>query len=165
MISIQNILNFLSLFLSGLIAGLLFSYSCSVNLGLKSLADKEYIKAMQSINIAIQNPYFLISFMSLLFILPLTTFSIYKQQKDASFYLMLIATFIYISGVIGVTMFCNVPLNDQLAKINISTSTTHEISVMRQSFEKPWNSYHIVRTIASIISFGLIIISIIKNKF
>jgi hypothetical protein len=44
MISIQNILNFLSFFLSSLIAGLFFAYSCSVNLGLKSLTDNEDIK-------------------------------------------------------------------------------------------------------------------------
>jgi uncharacterized membrane protein len=87
MISTQNTFNFLSLFLSGLIAGLLFSYTYSVNLDLKSLADNEYIKAMQAINIAIQNPYFLIPFMSLLFVLPIATFLNYKQEADTSFYL------------------------------------------------------------------------------
>jgi uncharacterized membrane protein len=165
MISIQNILSFFSLFFSGLIAGLLFSYSCSVNLGLKSLIDNEYLKAMQSINIAIQNPYFLISFIGLVFILPITTVIIYKQQINASFYLMLSATLIYIVGVFGVTLFCNVPLNEQLAKFNISTATTNEILKMRQLFETSWNSYHMARTISAIVSFSLAIISIIKGKF
>ncbi len=163
--SIQTIVNFLSLFFGGLIAGLLFSYSCSVNPGLKSLADSEYLKAMQAINTAIQNPYFLISFMSLLFILPITTFLIFNQQADASFYFMLAATIIYFVGVFGVTIFCNVPLNEQLAKISVSTATITEISTTRYSFEKPWNTYHSVRTIASSISFGLTILSIIKSNY
>jgi uncharacterized membrane protein len=80
----QNIFNFLSLFLGGLLAGLFFSYSYSVNPGLKSLADNEYVKAMQSINIAIQNPYFFISFMGLLFVFPVSTYLMYRQQTDRS---------------------------------------------------------------------------------
>lgn len=164
MISLQNIFNFLSLFLSGLIAGLLFSYSCSVNPGLKSLGDNEYIKAMQSINLAIKNPYFLISFMGLLLVFPVSTYLMYRQQTDTSFYLMLAAMIIYFIGVFGITMFCNVPLNEQLAKFLISSALANDISTMRQTFEKPWNSYHTIRTIASIISFGLTILSIIKQK-
>ena len=161
----QNIFQFLSVLCGGLMAGLLFGYSCSVNIGLKSLENNEYLKAMQSINSAIQNPYFLTVFLSLLLILPVTSFLQYKEMANASFYFILTATVIYFVGVFGVTMFCNVPLNEQLAKFDISTATTNEIATMRQSFEKPWNSYHSIRTIASVISFGLTIISILKSKF
>jgi uncharacterized membrane protein len=165
MIFIQNIAYFFSIFLGGLISGLLFSFACSVNLGLKSLGDIEYIKAMQSINTAIQNPYFLISFTSLLLVLPISTYLHFRPETDTSFYYMLAATLIYFIGVFGITMYYNVPLNEQLAKFNSLTRTTIEISSIRQSFEKNWNYYHIIRTIASIISFGLTILAIIKSKF
>jgi uncharacterized membrane protein len=164
MISTQNIFNFLSLFFGGLIAGLLFGYSCSVNPGLKSLAGGEYIKAMQSINLAIQNPYFLISFMGLLLVFPVSTYLLYKHQTAASFYLMLSAMIICFIGLFGTTIFCNIPLNEQLAKFTVSSASANEISTMRQTFEKPWNTYHTIRTIAAIISFGLVILSIIKQK-
>jgi uncharacterized membrane protein len=49
----------IAVILTGLIAGLFFAYACSVNLGLTRLADAEYLKAMQSINGAILNPWFL----------------------------------------------------------------------------------------------------------
>jgi uncharacterized membrane protein len=162
--TIQNTFQFLTALLCGLIAGLLYSYSCSVNLGLRTLADNEYIKTMQAINIAIQNPIFFISFMGLFFIFPITSYIIYKQQLSSSFYFMLLAMIAYFVGVLGITMFCNVPLNEQLAKFPISTATSNEISAMRQSFEKPWNVYHTIRTIASIISFGLTILSLMKSK-
>ena len=152
MISPQHIFNFLSLLFGGLIAGLLFGYSCSVNPGLKSLADNEYIKAMQAINLAIQNPYFFISFMCLLLVLPVSTYLMYKQQTAASFYLMLSAMIICFIGVFGTTMFCNIPLNEQLAKFPVSSASANDISAMRQTFEKPWNTYHTVRTIAAMIS-------------
>jgi uncharacterized membrane protein len=164
MIFIQNIFYFLSLIFGGLIAGLLFSYSCSVNIGLKSLTDIEYIKAMQAINLAIQNPYFFISFIGLLFVLPISSYLMYKQQENISFYLLILATIIYFIAVFGTTLFCNVPLNEQLARFSISASTANEIAVMRQSFEKSWTMYHSVRTIASILSFSFTILSIFKSK-
>ena len=161
----QNIFQFLSVLCGGLIAGLLFGYSCSVNIGVKSLENNEYIKAMQSINGAIQNPYFLIVFMCLLLLLPVASFLQYKEIANASFYFILTATVIYFVGVFGVTMVCNVPLNELLAKFDILTATTNEIAAMRQSFEKSWNTYHSIRTIASMVSFGLTILSVFKSKF
>ena len=70
---------------TALIAGLLYAYSCSVIPGLKSLPDAEYIVTMQSINKAIQNPVFFISFMGTLVLLPITTYMNYSQpcRSDA----------------------------------------------------------------------------------
>lgn len=160
----QNIFQFLSVICCGLIAGLLFGYSCSVNVGLKSLPDNEYIKAMQAINIAIQNPYFLTMFLCLILILPVTSFLQYKEMAYTSFYIISTTTLIYFVGVFGITIFCNVPLNEQLAKFDVSVATINEIATMRQSFEKSWNTYHSIRTIASIVSFGLTILSVFKSK-
>ena len=55
---IQKMILVITVLFAGLIAGLLFSYSCSVNLGLHHLSDAEYVKTMQAINIEIQNFYF-----------------------------------------------------------------------------------------------------------
>ena len=154
---------FTTILFSGLIAGLLYSYSCSVNVGLKTLSNTEYIKAMQSINIAIQNPIFFLAFMGLLIVFPITTFQLYQQQTN-SFYLFVTAMVIYFVAVFGVTIFFNVPLNEQLAKFSILTANENEILLMRQKFENPWNTYHSIRTVASIVSFGLTILFILKQK-
>jgi len=71
----QNVMLICTIILSGLVAGLLYSYACSVNPGLHKLSDKEYIGAMQSINVAIQNPVFFISFMGSLILFPVQSFS------------------------------------------------------------------------------------------
>jgi uncharacterized membrane protein len=160
----MKVLLFTTILFSGLVAGLLYGYSCSVNIGLKSLADNEYIKAMQSINIAIQNPIFFVSFMGLLFVFPITTYLLYQQQ-NIFFYLFVAAMLIYVVGVFGVTIFCNVPLNEQLAKFPILTATQLEISAMRKLFEKHWNLYHSIRTIAAIMAFALTILFVVKQKF
>lgn len=48
--SIQNLSLFLATLLCGLLAGLFYGYSCSVNNGLGRLNDPGYLKAMRSIN-------------------------------------------------------------------------------------------------------------------
>lgn len=159
----MKVFMFTTILFSGLIAGLLYSYSCSVNVGLKTLSNTEYIKAMQSINIAIQNPIFFLAFMGLLIVFPITTFQLYQQQTN-SFYLFVTAMVIYFVAVFGVTIFFNVPLNEQLAKFSILTANENEILLMRQKFENPWNTYHSIRTVASIVSFGLTILFILKQK-
>ena len=160
----MKLLLFSAVLLSGLVSGLFYSYSCSVNTGLRSLSDSEYVKAMQSINVAIQNPWFFISFMGLLLIYPVSLYRLYQQPVDISFYCLLAATVIYFLGVFGVTIFFNVPLNEQLAKFPVTTASPGEITSMRKIFEAPWNNYHTVRMLASILSFALSILSILKQK-
>lgn len=153
----------ITLLLSGLVTGLMYAYSCSVNIGLRSLPDAEYIKAMQAINIAIQNPAFFLSFMGLLLMFPVTAYQQFTQQGNF-LYILIIALLIYFIGVFGVTAFGNVPLNNQLAKFQLLTSNRDEIAAMRKAFEKPWNHLHTIRTGAAIISFGLTILYVLKQK-
>jgi uncharacterized membrane protein len=163
MLSLQNIIVFLTILFSGLMAGLLYSYSCSVNPGLKALPDKEYLSAMQSINRAIQNPVFFISFMGLLVLLPVSSWLSYKQSMTVPFIYVLIATVIYFIGVFGVTVMGNIPLNNQLEKFNISSSSATQIADMRLGFETAWVRWHTVRTIASVISFGVLVLGLFRR--
>lgn len=159
----MKILLFITVLFSGLVAGLFYSYSCSVNPGLKSLADADYLKAMQSINSAIQNPVFFAAFMGLLLLYPITVYQMHQPMASVSFYLFIFSLAIYYIGVFGITVFFNVPLNDQLAAFSISSATPDEITAMRETFENPWNTFHTIRTIASILSFALLIIALLAK--
>lgn len=144
---------------TALIAGLFYSYACSVNPGLGKLDDREYIKAMNAINLAILNPLFFASFVGTLVLLPLSTYLNYNQAHHTSFILLLIATLIYAIGVFGVTMFGNVPLNNALARVNINALPPEALAAHRLTFEKPWGLLHNVRTLANVASLVLVIIS------
>ena len=69
-------------------AGLFYAYACSVNPGLGRLPDTGYLAAMQSINRAILNPFFLLVFMGALIILPLGTWRLFSPPATTSFYLI-----------------------------------------------------------------------------
>jgi uncharacterized membrane protein len=164
MFSIQNCILFTTVLFSGLVAGLLYGYACSVNIGLKELPAEGYLKAMQSINTAIQNPYFFVSFMGLLIMFPLSLWRLYTPQPIMTFYLFLIAALLYFIGVFGITMIGNIPLNNLLDKFVTATSSPDEIVKMRLTFEIGWNRFHLIRTISSILSFGFTIVAIMKYK-
>jgi uncharacterized membrane protein len=148
---------------TALIAGLLYGYSCSVNLGLGRLPDAEYISAMQSINKAIQNPLFFISFMGTCILLPISTFLHYGQPISMRFWLLLAATGVYILGVIGVTFWGNIPLNNMLDAFDLKNANNDLIQLERAHFENPWNFFHTIRTAASILALILTICACLKN--
>jgi uncharacterized membrane protein len=158
-----NLIQILTVLLTGLLAGLLYGYDCSVIDGLGNLSDKEYLNAFQSINKAIQNPYFFISLMGSMFTLPVATWLSYKSGSSVSFYFLLAAAIVYITGVFGITAFGNVPLNNLLEQFDISKASIEAIREIRQKFESSWNMLHHLRTYAAILAFLLTIISLFKT--
>ena len=149
---------------TGLIAGLLYAYSCSVNLGLGRLSDAAYLTAMQSINKAILNPFFFFSFLGTALLLPICTYFQYNKLLTDCFWYLLGATLVYLIGVLGVTMFGNVPLNDKLEAFSIETASIENLKSMRSEFETSWNNFHFIRTLAAIVSFVLVILACLTAK-
>lgn len=163
-IILVQVFQFISILLTGLVAGLFYGYDCSVIKGLGNLQNEVYLQTFQSINKVIQNLYFFISFMGCLLVLPVASWLCYKNCGSVTFYFLLSATIIYFIGVFGVTIFGNVPLNEQLSKFPIASATENEMALMRKTFEEAWNKYHSIRTIASIVAFSLSILSLMKQK-
>ncbi|WP_316633852.1 anthrone oxygenase family protein [uncultured Flavobacterium sp.] len=162
--SLSNIILGITILATALIAGLYYGYSCSVTIGLNKLSSKEYILAMQSINVAIQNPWFFASFMGTLFLLPISAYLNFTSIQSPRFLLLLAAAVIYTIGSFGVTVFGNVPLNDMLANVDLKTATSDEMNMARQNFENPWNTLHNIRTIATIVSLIFCIIASINTS-
>ena len=150
---------------TALIAGLFYSYSCSVNIGLGKLPDEGYLAAMQSINRAILNPVFFATFIGTLLLLPVSTWLQYSAGASKSFLFLLAATLIYAVGVFGVTIFGNVPLNEALDKFNLHSASMEEIKNQRVMFEIPWNKLHNIRTIANIVALVLVIMACLHANY
>ena len=134
-------------------AGLFFSYSCSVMPGLSRLDDYQYLLSMQSINREIQNFAFFTVFFGVLLALPIATWLKYTQAVAASFWFLLAATLIYFVGVFLVTALGNIPLNDALDKLDLAALTKGALGSQRQLFEDKWVNLNLVRTVCSFLSF------------
>jgi uncharacterized membrane protein len=159
-----NIVLLITAFTTALIAGLFYSYSCSVNPGLGKLPDAGYLAAMQSINREILNPLFFMSFMGTLILLPVSAWLQFGHPVSARFYLMLAATIVYAAGTFGVTIMGNVPLNNALDGFNLQSASPEMIHQQRELFERPWNRLHSIRTIANAIALILVLLACIKDK-
>ncbi len=162
--SIQNILLVITVTSAGLIAGLFYGYSCSVNAGLGKLSDSAYLSAMQSINREILNPVFFTSFVGTVLLLPISTWLHYKSGVSTTFWLLLISSLVYAAGTFGVTMAGNVPLNEALDKFNIDSANIESLAKQRENFEMSWNRLHTIRTTASVVVFILVVIACITKS-
>ena len=149
--------------ITALMAGFFFSYSISVSWGLAKLADKEFLKAMQSINREVQNPIFFVCFFGALIMLLFATFQQYGLREN-SFTLLLIATLFYLIGVFGATVLVNVPLNNKLELFDSANATEAMVKQMRNTFERRWNFWNNIRTVASLISIIFVILACVFNK-
>ncbi len=142
---------------AGLMAGLFFAWSISVTPGLAKVGNENYLQAFQSMNRAILNPAFFIFFMGLIILLPLLSYLSYRSQVTGQFGYVLAATILYLTGVIAVTFFGNVPLNNTLEVLQIESMQPQQMSDFRLGFEKKWNQLNMIRTICS----SLVLVSLI----
>ena len=159
----SNILLGITTFCTALMAGLFYSYSCSVMLGLKTLTDLQFIESMQAINKAIQNPVFFLAFFGTLLFLPANIYFHYSHPATTQFWLFVIAGILYVAGVFCVTVLGNIPLNNSLDRFQVSNASTAAIHVCRVNFEGSWNRLNTIRTISSVFSLIFIIIGCISK--
>ncbi|MEL6652312.1 MAG: DUF1772 domain-containing protein [Bacteroidota bacterium] len=143
--------------LTGLSAGLFYAWAVSVIPGTLKVTDSTYLQTMQAINRAILNPAFYLSFFGSLILLGLAT--VYQFRMGTPFWLLLVATVLYLVGTFGVTAFGNVPLNDQLDILNLAELSSDKLQVFRQHYEIKWNRLHMIRTICSVVSFLLALLT------
>lgn len=159
MFTFSHIIMIATALTTALISGLFYAWSCSVIPGLARVSDSTYLEAMQQMNRAILNPVFFLSFMGTVLLLPLCTYLQYGPVLSVRFWLLLVASIIYLGGTFGVTMFGNVPLNNMLDAFQLSGATSVELSAMRAKFEHPWIYLHTIRTIANVITLILVVMA------
>ena len=158
----KSITFFTTTLLNGLSAGFFFAWSVSVILGTKKVSDFTYLETMQNTNKEILNPLFFLIFFGSLATLMLNT--ALQFNNKLVFWLLLSSTMIYLLGTFGVTALGNVPLNNELEALNISQLNTLELKNFRTYYEGHWNMYHNIRTLSTMISFILLLISIFIQK-
>ncbi|CAL2103475.1 conserved membrane protein of unknown function [Tenacibaculum sp. 190130A14a] len=155
---------FITVLLNALATGFFFAWSVSVILGTKKTGDLTYLETMQSINKEILNPAFFIVFFGSLITLLITSYTQFYDKPV--FWLIFISAITYLIGTFSITAFGNVPLNNQLEALSLEKLTLSQLKNFRNYYETRWNVYHTIRTIASMVSFILLLVAIfIKKQF
>ena len=139
-------------FTTGLVAGVFYTYAVSVNLGLAAQPDASYVATMQAINERIENPLFFASFFGAILFLLAALAAHFPRPRSGRFWLVTLACALYIGGGFLLTVFVNVPLNEQLARVAANASPS-ELAGARAAYEGPWNFWNGVRAVLSSLAF------------
>ena len=156
---IETIILASAIFLTGLMAGIFFTWSNAVKPGIGKLGDIEYLRALQSMNRVILNNAFRIIFLGAIIAVALVPVFYFNLYPKNIFWLFVFTLVIYWIGVFGVTVSGNIPLNEILDKTNLESISLEEIKTLRESIELKWNNYNLIRCISSGITFILLIVS------
>jgi uncharacterized membrane protein len=89
-------------------------------------------------------------------LVPIFYFHLYPSNI---FWLLVSAFIFYWFGAFGITVFGNIPLNEILDKTALETFSLEELKSLRTSIELKWNNLNLIRTISSLLTFILLVIS------
>jgi uncharacterized membrane protein len=133
----------------GLMAGLFFAFSNFVMNALGRIPPSAGIAAMQSINVTVLNPLFLLVFLgAAVSSLVLACFALLRWQHPASAWLLAGAVLYLVGGFI-VTAAGNVPLNDALARVD--ALNPESVSFWREYVTR-WSVWNHARTVACLLA-------------
>ncbi|GAA3096661.1 DUF1772 domain-containing protein [Streptosporangium carneum] len=138
---------------AGLMAGLFAAFAYAVMPGLGRSHDRTFVEAMQRINVAIVNGWFMFCFLGgLLF----TVLALVLHLGSGREVLPWIVAALVLYGVMFVvTAAVNVPLNDQLARAG-SPGDIADLAEVRRLFESRWVTWNLVRAVANVVAFAVL---------
>jgi len=141
---------------TGIIGGIFYGFSSFIMAALGRLAPDRATDAMNAINVTVITPSFLGWFVGLaLFGAGVAVAALFSWHETAA-KLAFAASLVYIVGTFGVTMFLNVPLNDQLAAVDPAHVTT-----LWPRYLDTWTTWNTVRTVGALLSSALFMLALV----
>jgi uncharacterized membrane protein len=126
----------------GLMAGLFYAYSCSVMPGMRQADDRAAVEVMQRINVAIQNPLFLLSFAGALVF---TGIAVFQNAGTTDVFVPLLVALLLYAATLLVTAVVNIPLNNRLH----AAGTSGDPTAVWAAFFPRWVRWNHLRTLTS----------------
>lgn len=145
----------------GLIGGLLFAFSNFMMKTLLQQPGESGIRTMQALNVNILNPLFLFVFMGTAVASAVLALSAVLRLSSPGSPWLLAGCLLYLLGVFGITMACNVPLNNRLAAEDAGTAEAARYWLVYVSEWLKWNH---VRTVASFLAVAALVLAVHKSR-
>jgi uncharacterized membrane protein len=141
----------------GLVAGVFFAFSSFVMASLKRLPAADGIAAMQSMIIVAVTPVFMTAlFGTAAACLGLMVWAVISWGEGLAT-LVLAGCVLYLVGTVGVTMVCNVPLNNRLARLHPQDADAADYWA---KYVTTWTAWNHVRTIAALAAAALLTVAL-----
>jgi uncharacterized membrane protein len=137
---------------TGLVAGLLYSFTIAVMPALRRSSDRTFVETMQRINVAILNGWFALAFGGAL-VLTILAGVLHVSAGTRSVLPWIVAGAVLYLTVLVITMRANVPLNDQLDAAG-PPDRIPDLAAVRSGFEDAWVRWNVARTLTCTAAFG-----------
>ena len=145
---------------SALVGGVFFAFSSFVMKALARVPSPEGIAAMQSINIVVINRSFLGAFMGTAVLsLGVIGLALFNWAHPSAMFFLGAGVF-YIAGTFIVTLFGNVPLNNQLAAVSAADRASRDVW---DRYLKRWTTWNHVRAVAAMVAVLLYTVGLVQN--
>jgi len=132
----------------GLVGGIFFAFSSFIMKALRKLPSAQGIAAMQSINVVVINPWFLGVFVGTAVTCACAAIvSLLRGAPGAGY--VLTGAVLYVFGTFVVTMRCNVPRNNALARVDPGSA---DGVAEWDRYLPSWTAWNHVRTGAALIA-------------
>ncbi|MEU3313800.1 anthrone oxygenase family protein [Streptomyces sp. NPDC006662] len=141
---------------TGLVSGLFYGFSVGVMPGLRASDDRTVVEAMQRINVAILNGWFLLGYVGAAVFTGLALVLEAVSGGGGGALVPLVGAFVAYVAAMGLTARVNIPLNDALAQAG-PVERIADPAAVRRAFEGPWVRANVVRTLLCAVAFGLLV--------
>ena len=143
----------------GLMAGFFFAFSICVMKALGAIQPAHGISAMQSINVAVINPWFLTPFLGMAVLSVLLSIAAVLRWHEPGAGYVVAGGLFYFLGTFLVTMLFNVPRNNALAAV---AATSTEGAALWADYLIAWTKWNHVRTIAALAGAASFTIALVR---
>ncbi len=143
----------------GLMAGFFFAFSILVMKALGAIPPAYGISAMQSINVTVINPWFLVPFFGMAVLSVLLSIAAVLRWHEPGAAYVVAGGLLYFLGTFMVTMLFNVPRNNALAAV---AATSTEGAALWADYLIAWTKWNHVRTIAALAGAALFTIALVR---
>jgi uncharacterized membrane protein len=146
----------------GLMAGVFGIWSNAIMPGLRRTDDRTFVAAFQSIDRAIINPAFMLTFLGPLASTALAAF-LHLTGEGGRLLPWIVAAFVLYLLVFVITIRVNVPRNNEIKAAGDVDRLTDLHSVRVRFDEARWVRWNHVRAFASILGFGLLAWALVES--
>jgi uncharacterized membrane protein len=145
----------------GLVAGVFFAFSTFVMTALARLPPMQGIAAMQSINVAAINRWFLVAFLGTAAACVLLAVSSLLTWPGPGARFRLGGSVLYLVGTVLVTAAFNIPLNEALAAVQPDSAAGASLWAR---YVTEWTAWNHVRAVASLAAAALLTIALVEPR-
>ena len=141
----------------GLVAGVFFAFSAFVMKALARRPATEGIAAMQAINVAVINPWFMAVFLGTAATSAVLIISALLRWQEADAVYLLVGGALYLVGSFLVTIVFNVPKNNALAAVAPSDPGS---ATLWADYLARWTAWNHFRTVAALAATAALIMAL-----